>query len=672
MVVPRWQDLPAMAAIALVYALLAKAVLDYFSAAGNVTLVWFPGGMALAILLINGLRLWPGVFAGAVAAGLLVNDSLGLSLTIAVGNTLESVMAAVWLRRNARFSADLERPYDWLCLSKIAAGTALLSAAVGPIAVCAYGFFPLEALPSVVLRWWMADTFGMLTLAPVLLVWRRWSAEWFRKNRVIEALAFIALSLVAASALFLDVFPAPVVRFRDGYWMYVPMMWGALRFGRHGVQWVAALTAVMALMGAAGGQGYFAHDFENTGLWNYWLYQLLLSWIGTFLALALHEVGRVNTALQQSRRSLQAIIDASPAAYVLSDEAGKVNWLNPAFSRYFGYDAADLSSLDDWRQLAFSAAGSESRMQGIWQECPSPANRTQHSPLLELDVRCKSGEIKHVLLGLSRLEDGHCLMSLQDMTAQKEAAKALSDTNVLLQSILETLPIRVFWKDRQSRYLGGNRLFAQDAGVDSVAGLLGKTDYQLAWWEQAATLQQEDLWLMQTGANRVGSEETLRMANGEEVWVRKSKLPLRNSEQEVVGVLGLYEDVSMRKRMDDQLMARALLLEALFESCSVGLLVVDANGRKILQNHALVSLWGIPPEVADNPNDAAQVDFVRQRLHDPERFLALVNEIYAQPEVSRHDEVVFNDGAVLLRYTAPIRDRLGRYCGRLWEFRRKE
>ena len=68
------------------------------------------------------------------------------------------------------------------------------------------------------------------------------------------------------------------------------------------------------------------------------------------------------------------------------------------------------------------------------------------------------------------------LVTLMDLTEQVTAHKALSDSHVLLQTILETLPLRVYWKDRASRYLGANRLYAQDAGLDSVEELLGKNE----------------------------------------------------------------------------------------------------------------------------------------------------------------------------------------------------
>ena len=83
-------------------------------------------------------------------------------------------------------------------------------------------------------------------------------------------------------------------------------------------------------MGAAAGLGYFADDFEKTGMGNYWVFQTLFSWIGTVLALTLHDVRQTSAQLQVSQQRLQAIFDASPVAYALNDRHGNITQLNPA------------------------------------------------------------------------------------------------------------------------------------------------------------------------------------------------------------------------------------------------------------------------------------------------------------------------------------------------------
>jgi diguanylate cyclase (GGDEF)-like protein/PAS domain S-box-containing protein len=659
--------------MAAAYALLGKLVLNYFSAIGNVTLVWFPGGMALAVLLSKGLKLWPGVFIGAFVAGLLVEDAYWLCLFIALGNTLESVAAAWLLKRSTAFSLQLRQPSDLAWLTGVGLVCSLISGAIGPSALWLEGVFSTQAVPSIMLHWWMADVFGIISTTPFILIWRNWPTDWFNKNRLLETAGFITLNLLLASVVFLGAFKEPLDGQQHGYWMFAVMFWGAMRFGRHGVQLVAAFTAVTALMGAAKGLGYFADDFEKSGLWNYWLFQTLFSWIGTVLALTLHNEREAHAKLTVSEHRLQAIIDASPVAYVLNDDQQNITLLNPAFIATFGYTLADIPSLADWWPKACPDLDYRKWVEATWRERSQLAekNGRPFQPF-EIRIQCKNDEVKHVLVGAGPLEgvySSEYLVTLLDMTEQIRASRALSNSNVLLQSILETLPLRVFWKDTQSRYRGGNRLFAQDAGMDSVADLLDKNDYELQWWERAAFYQRDDQQIMQSGVSRLNVEELRTMPDGEKVWLSTFKLPLRNSDNQIIGVVGAYEDISMRKRIEDQLLWRTTFLETLLECSPDGILAVDKEGRKLLQNQRVVDLWRLPAEVANHPEDAVQVEYVKSKLGNPAEFLEKVAYLYAHPDITSRDEIELRDGTVLERYSAPVKDRLGNYYGRIWQFK---
>lgn len=121
--------------------------------------------------------------------------------------------------------------------------------------------------------------------------------------------------------------------------------------------------------------------------------------------------------------------------------------------------------------------------------------------------------------------------------------KQTSD-QLLLQNIIESIPMRVFWKDRESRYLGCNAQFAHDAGESSAGDVVGKTDYDLGWKEQAELYRADDHAVMFSGAARLSYEEPQTTPDGKTIWLRTSKVPLRDAEQEVIGVLGVYEDIT--------------------------------------------------------------------------------------------------------------------------------
>ena len=383
---------------------------------------------------------------------------------------------------------------------------------------------------------------------------------------------------------------------------------------------------------------------------------------------------RASSAMEGKLRAIHAAwVPAIPAGTTFSAILLKHLYnQDPAFSKIFGYSQEDISNLADWWPKAYPDPEYRQWVKENWFRRLQQAEQTGLPfQSLELDIQCKNGELRHVLVGADFLTGSHHherLVTMLDLTEQFRANQALSNTNILLQSILEALPIRVFWKDRQSRYLGANSLFAQDAGLKSVAELLGKDDHQLIWWEYADRYKGSDRQIMQSGERHLGYEEEQTAPNGEKVWFHTSKVPLYNSEQQIIGVVGVYEDITMRKRVDDQLLWRTTFLETLLESSPDGILAVDANGQKMLQNQRLAELWDIPAEVAENPDDAVQLEYVKNKLVNPAAFLDKVNHLYAHPELSSHDEIELRNGVILNRYSAPIRDRLGTYYGRIWYF----
>jgi PAS domain S-box-containing protein len=137
--------------------------------------------------------------------------------------------------------------------------------------------------------------------------------------------------------------------------------------------------------------------------------------------------------------------------------------------------------------------------------------------------------------------------------ALESMSKALATSHDLLQQIIDTAPIRVFWKDREGRYLGCNPLFAHDASKNAPSELIGCDDYAMGWAAQADQYRADDLAVMQTGQPRLNYEELQTTPDGKTLWLRTSKVPLHDAAGEVVGLLGLYDDITEKKRAERRL-----------------------------------------------------------------------------------------------------------------------
>lgn len=117
----------------------------------------------------------------------------------------------------------------------------------------------------------------------------------------------------------------------------------------------------------------------------------------------------------------------------------------------------------------------------------------------------------------------------------------------LLGEIIENIPARVFWKDRECRYLGCNSAFALDAGLTSAAEIVGKDDFQLAWKAQAERYRADDQQIMASGLPKLNYEEPQTTPDGRQFWLRTSKVPLLDDNGNISGILGIYEDITARK-----------------------------------------------------------------------------------------------------------------------------
>lgn len=133
---------------------------------------------------------------------------------------------------------------------------------------------------------------------------------------------------------------------------------------------------------------------------------------------------------------------------------------------------------------------------------------------------------------------------------------ALTASQQMLQILMDSMTNAVFWKDVDSRYLGCNNVFAGFAGVEPAL-LIGKSDRDMPWvddpefssewfidWDQA---------VIASGEPRFGILERLRRTDGEFRWLETNKVPLRDLDGEIIGVLGTFEDVTEKRHAQEQL-----------------------------------------------------------------------------------------------------------------------
>jgi PAS domain S-box-containing protein len=194
----------------------------------------------------------------------------------------------------------------------------------------------------------------------------------------------------------------------------------------------------------------------------------------------------------------------------------------------------------------------------------------------------------------------------------------------LLENVIANIPAYVFWKDRDSNYLGCNQRFASVAGVGRPEKIVGKTDYALGWGgDAAAPPRYSDSRVMEKGQPLLEFEERQRQADGNDAVFLGSKVPLRGEGDEVMGLIGIYTDITLLKRAEETLRQALheaedarIKLDGILASVPEGLIVTDLEDRVILMNRAAEDLLAIPQKEAlgRSIDEAIKENPLRDRL----------------------------------------------------------
>jgi PAS domain S-box-containing protein len=314
-----------------------------------------------------------------------------------------------------------------------------------------------------------------------------------------------------------------------------------------------------------------------------------------------HGANRNITARKQTEQELRdsgerfrvATESIRDAFILISGEEGKILLWNPAAEVMFGYTKDEAIGQSLHRLIGpprFHEASEVGLAHFACTGAGAAVGRT-----LELPALRRNGEEFSVELSLSALQLGgqwHAAGVVRDITARKQMERALRKSKDFLQSVMENAPARIFWKDRDSRYLGCNTQFVKDAGHSCIHDIIGKTDFEMSWKDQAELYRADDKTVMESGTPKLDFEEPQTTPNGNTIWLHTSKVPLRDENNQVIGILGIYADITERKQAEEQLRKLAQAVEQSPES----IIITDLDGNIEYVNEAFAKISGYPHE----------------------------------------------------------------------------
>jgi PAS domain S-box-containing protein len=133
---------------------------------------------------------------------------------------------------------------------------------------------------------------------------------------------------------------------------------------------------------------------------------------------------------------------------------------------------------------------------------------------------------------------------------RQQITDKLQQREQLLRSVIDNIPPLIFWKDRNSVYLGCNQAMAHLGGLASSEEIIGKTDFELAWRGEAEWYQAKDKEVMDSAQPVYKFEETIMQADGSVKWIQTSKIPLYDANNQVIGILGTSDDITERRQAE--------------------------------------------------------------------------------------------------------------------------
>ena len=269
------------------------------------------------------------------------------------------------------------------------------------------------------------------------------------------------------------------------------------------------------------------------------------------VASAIHESNDSERALREVETSYLTLIDSLPLCVLIKDRTGKrtvanrryLDWHETTLDQVIGKTDADLFPPDlasKYTRDDQDVIRTGTVLHGE-EEYRGPQGELMWIDRIKCPLRDTAGNVTGVQL------------LFWDITDKRRAEEALEKERYLLQTLLETIPDSIYFKDRESRFLRISDSMAEKFGLNDSSAAIGKTDADIFTEEHAQQARADELSVMNSGQPLVASIEKETWPDRDDTWCSTTKMPLRNSSGEIVGTFGISRDVSDLKEAQDEL-----------------------------------------------------------------------------------------------------------------------
>src|SRR5213596_1436215 len=342
----RFPPLPVIGIVTGVYFIAGKLGLSLAFLNASASPVWPPAGIALAVLLLFGYRIWPAIFVGAFLVNATTAGNVATSLAIATGNTLEAVSGAWLVNRFADGTSVFDRPQGVFKFALAAVVSTIVSPIFGVTSLALGGFANWANYGAIWLTWWLGDTTGDLLIAPLIILWSVPSKRHWHRREAAEVGILLLLLFVLSEAVFGGWVTISTRNYPIAFICGPIVIWTAFRFTQRETATGIFILSAIAILGTLRGFGPFVGETENQSL------LALQSWTGvlTITAMALSagmaERGRAGEALRESEASMSLAADAANLGLWFWNIRDDKLWVTKQWRRLFSFEESEPVSFD--------------------------------------------------------------------------------------------------------------------------------------------------------------------------------------------------------------------------------------------------------------------------------------------------------------------------------------
>ena len=260
---------------------------------------------------------------------------------------------------------------------------------------------------------------------------------------------------------------------------------------------------------------------------------------------------RADTALLEAEKKYRGIFENIVEGIFQTSPDGHYLSANSALARIYGYASPEelMNSVRDIARRLYAEPGRRAEFIKLMQEHDTVTD-------FESQIHRKDGSVIWIAENVRAVRNvqgrlTHYEGTVEDITQRKLAEQKLRDSEALYHSLVETLPQSIYRKDLQDRFTFVNRLFCQALGR-TEAEILGRTDADFYPPKLAAKYQREDRRVIQTCKSFKTVDEQV-MPDGQKTYVQVVKTPLRDAQGNVIGLQGIFWDITEQKRAEEQI-----------------------------------------------------------------------------------------------------------------------